>query len=107
MSTESMSERREHIRSISVTALAAFAGVGAALLSASIIGTSGDPNAIASDVRAYVIVFVAITLQLLLLRGTGIYSDEEFGIKHNLFITFMTFSFWFVTWGIILTTQVQ
>ncbi|EMA36331.1 EMC6-like membrane protein [Halobiforma nitratireducens] len=106
MSTESISDRREHIRSISVTALSALLGVGAALASLSITGDLGPAEA-ATDTRALALVFGAIVVQIPLLEFSGIYGEDEFGVKHYLFITFMTFSFWFVVYGIMLTAQGQ
>ena len=100
MLTEPRSERGEHLRSIGVTALCALFGVGAAMLSASEVGLTADA---ASDSLALVFVLVAILVLYGLIKLTGIYSDEEFGIKHYLFMSFMIFAFWFVTWGILLT----
>ena len=102
MATETMSDRRQHVRSISVTALSTLLGVGAGLASATYVGTH---EAAATDPRAYVIVLAVILIQFPLLTGTGIYDDDEFGVKHYLFIAFMTFSMWFVTWGILLTAH--
>ncbi|MEY7848940.1 hypothetical protein AB7C87_07000 [Natrarchaeobius sp. A-rgal3] len=104
MSTESISDRREHIRSISVTALSALLGVGAALGSAALTGDLAPAEA-ATDIRALMLVVGAILVQFVLFDFTSIYGDDEFGIKHYLFITFMTFSFWFVVWGILLTAE--
>ena len=102
MSTEGISDRREHVRSIGVTSVAAMLGIAAAL--ASIFVTGGlDPAVAAFDLRALAIVAAAILIQFPLIDWAGIYKDDEFGIKHYLFITFMTFSMWFVTWGILLT----
>ncbi|MFP8956522.1 hypothetical protein ACLI4Y_07325 [Natrialbaceae archaeon A-CW3] len=103
MSTETMSDRREHIRSIGVTAVACLAGVGAAFGSEAL--TAGESlDAAATDPLTYLLVFGLIGLQLFLLPTIGVYDDEEFGIKHYLFISLMTFSFWFITWGIMLST---
>ncbi|QFU82454.1 EMC6-like membrane protein [Natronorubrum aibiense] len=104
MSTESISDRREHLRSISVTALSALLGVAAALASMAITGDLGPAEA-AGDTRALMLVAGAILAQFLLYDFTGIYGEDEFGVKHYLFITFMTFSLWFVTWGILLTAE--
>ncbi|TYL38345.1 hypothetical protein CV102_11050 [Natronococcus pandeyae] len=104
MSTESMSDRREHIRSISVTALSALFGVGAAFASVAITGDMAPAEA-ATDTRALLLVLGAILAQFVLFDFTSIYGEDEFGVKHYLFITFMTFSFWFVVWGILLTTE--
>ncbi|MXV64620.1 hypothetical protein GS429_21590 [Natronorubrum sp. JWXQ-INN-674] len=103
MSTESISDRREHIRSISVTALSALLGVAAALASVAITGDVASADAAASDTRTLMLVVGAILVQFVLYDFTGIYGEDEFGMKHYLFITFMTFSLWFVTWGILLT----
>ncbi|QSX00375.1 hypothetical protein [Haloterrigena alkaliphila] len=103
MSTESISDRREHIRSVSVTALSALLGVAAAFASVEITG--GLPAAeAATDNRTLLLVAGAVLAQFVLYDFTDIYSDDEVGAKHYLFIVFMTFSLWFVTWGILLTT---
>ncbi|THE65211.1 hypothetical protein D8Y22_08335 [Salinadaptatus halalkaliphilus] len=106
MSTESISDRREHVRSISVTALSALLGVGAAFASVALTGDLGPAEA-AGDTQALMLVVGAILAQFILYDFTGIYGDDEFGVKHYLFIVFMTFSFWFVTWGIFLTAEFQ
>ncbi|AFZ73533.1 EMC6-like membrane protein [Natronobacterium gregoryi] len=106
MSTESISDRREHVRSIGVTALSALFGVGAALASAALTGDLAPAEA-ATDTRALALVLGAILVQFPLLNSTGIYGEDEFGGKHYLFITFMTFSFWFVVWGILLTAELH
>ncbi|MFC4439587.1 MULTISPECIES: EMC6-like membrane protein [Natrialbaceae] len=105
MSTESISDRREHVRSISVTALSALLGVGAAFASAVITGDAATAAEAATDTRALLVVVGAILAQFVLFDFTSIYGEDEFGVKHYLFITFMTFSFWFVVWGILLTTE--
>ncbi|MCU4926237.1 hypothetical protein OB905_09605 [Halobacteria archaeon AArc-dxtr1] len=105
MSTESISDRREHIRSIGVTALAALAGVGAALASAAVTGDAATVDDAASDQLALFIVVAAIVVQFPLIQLSGIYGEDEFGAKHYLFIAFITFSLWFLTWGIILTSE--
>ena len=104
MSTESISDRREHIRSISVTALSALLGVAAGFASLAITGDASSVDAAASDMRGLLLVLGAILAQFILFDFTSIYGDDEFGAKHYLFIVFMTFSFWFVTFGILLTT---
>ena len=102
MSTESISDRREHIRSVGVTALSALLGVAAALASATWVGVS---EAAAQNTQALAFVLGAIVVQYVLINAAGIYGDDEFGAKHYLFIAFMTFSLWFVTWGILLTAE--
>lgn len=108
MSTESISDRREHVRSISVTALSALLGVGAAFASLAMAGDVSSveaASAAATDTRGLLLVLGAILVQFVLYDFTDIYGEDEFGVKHYLFITFMTFSFWFVVLGILLTTE--
>ncbi|ELY65326.1 EMC6-like membrane protein [Natronococcus jeotgali] len=107
MSTESISDRREHVRSVSVTALSALLGVGAAFASVAMAGDISSveaANAAATDTRALLLVAGAILVQIVLYDFTGIYGDDEFGTKHYLYVAFMTFAFWFVPFGILLTT---
>lgn len=103
MSTESISDRYEHIRSISVTALSALLGVAAAFVCLSLYGTG---EAGAQNQEALLIVLGAIVIQFPIIKLSGIYNDDEFGVKHYLFIAFMTFSLWFLSWGIMLETGV-
>lgn len=105
MSTESMSDRREHIRSVSVTALAALLGVAAAFASMAVTGDISEASQAAGETMPLLFVVAAIAVQIVLYNVTSIYSDDEFSVKHNLFITFMTFAFWFVVWGIMLTAE--
>lgn len=46
--------------------------------------------------------FVVVQLPLLYLIGY-----ELDGVKDALFVAFMTFSLWFITWGILLINQVR
>ncbi|MFC6716463.1 hypothetical protein ACFQGT_19610 [Natrialbaceae archaeon GCM10025810] len=101
MATESMTDRREHLRSVGVTAFSSLLGVGAGLASAAFVGLE---TAAAGDSLALAIVLGAIVIQLPILRVGGVYDEEEFGFKHYVFISLMTFAFWFITWGILLNT---
>jgi hypothetical protein len=63
-------------------------------------------NAVASgatDFTALAVVAVAIAVQFPVLRVIGIEQDDLSG-KDVLYIVFMTFALWFVSWGILLTT---
>jgi hypothetical protein len=91
-----------HLRAISVTSIAALAGIFAAVVSSTL--TAGmDPSAAARDSTAQAVVLFAIIGQLGLLKLLGLYK-EDFGPKDFLFVSLMTFSMWFVTWAILLTT---
>ena len=85
------------MRSLTVTSLTALAGIAAALVSAAL--ASG-----ATDTRGLYPLAGVILLQLPLLRLLGV-DVEDFSAKDNIYVAFMTFAFWFVTWGILLTTK--
>ncbi|WP_458184976.1 EMC6-like membrane protein [Haladaptatus sp. NG-WS-4] len=102
MATEQASERRAaHLRSITVTSLASLAGIAAAFVSAAMVGTK---TAAATDQLGLAIVLGFVVVQLPLLRVIGYELD---GVKDYLYVTFMTFSLWFITWGILLMNHVQ
>ena len=97
MATETTGGRAAHIRSLTVTSLTALSGIAAALVSAALASGAKDPAGL------YPLAGV-ILLQLPLLRVLGI-DVEDFSAKDNIYVAFMTFCFWFVTWAILLTTQ--
>ena len=100
MATEQVSERRSsHIRGVTVTAVATLAGVAAAFVSASFLGTA------AKDQLGLAIMAAFVVVQLPVLRALGI-DVEDFSTKDHLYVLFMTFSMWFVTWTILLTNAV-
>ncbi|MFT4891832.1 MAG: hypothetical protein ACI9YT_002767 [Halobacteriales archaeon] len=103
MATETADERRQHLRAVTVTALAALFGVAAAFISA-FLTVDLSATAAAKDQTAQLVVAVAILVQIPLVQQSGFYDSEEFGAKLVLFLAFMTFSMWFVTWGILLQT---
>ncbi|MFP4590531.1 MAG: hypothetical protein ACLFMX_07635 [Halobacteriales archaeon] len=103
MATDAASARQDHVRAVTITSGAALAGVFAAVLSGVI--TQGVPaSEAASDINAISILLIAILVQLPLYRIMGY---EEFGGgKDVLYVAFMTFALWFITFGIVLTTGV-
>jgi len=83
------------MRGLTVTTITAIAGIAAAFAS----------NALASgatDSIGLVVVMGAIFAQLGLLKLIGI-MDDDFSGKDFLYVSFMTFALWFVSWGILLT----
>ena len=96
MATESQSQRQAHVLAVTRTGIAAGLGVAAAF--ASWFLTQGMAPA-----DAELVVGVAIVVQPILQQVLGIYKDD-FGAKDFLFIVFITFAMWFVTWTIILTS---
>jgi hypothetical protein len=99
MSTET-SERQAHLRAITITSLTALVGVGAAVGSAML--TTGPDAAVTADLPK-LLVLAAIAVQLPLYQFV---YDEWGGAKDFLYVGFMTFCFWFMTFGIILETGV-
>lgn len=98
--TETAEEKRwAHIRGITVTSVASLFGIAAGV-AASYIAEAPD------DTIGVILFAVAVFFQFPLLRVIGI-EVEGFGVKDYLFITFMTFCFWYVTWAIMMTTGAE
>jgi hypothetical protein len=97
MATETADRFGDHVRGMLVTTLASIAGlvagVGAATLAA-------GPK----DTLGLLVMVAAIAIQFPILRVVGI-DVGDFGAKDYLYIVFMTFSMWFISWGVLLTTN--
>lgn len=105
MTDDPVSEARHaHIRAVTITVLAALAGVFAGILSGVITGDL-DPNDAAGDLGAITPLILAIMIQVPLYPKLGF--DEWGGGKDILYVVFMTFALWFITFGVILTTEIQ
>lgn len=96
MAADTIDKRASHIRGLIVTMLASVLGAGAAVASSAV--ASG-----ATDLVGVYILAGAILVQFPLLQVLGIDVDD-FSTKDYLYVTFMTFSLWFVCWAILLTT---
>ncbi|MFB6186352.1 MAG: hypothetical protein ABEI06_08040 [Halobacteriaceae archaeon] len=95
MATEDLDRQASHRRSITVTSVAAFAGVIAGIVSAQFAQSATD--------RLGFFIFVTFTILAFgVMYGLGI-DVEDFSTKDYLFVGFMSFSMWYVTWGILLT----
>jgi len=107
MATESATQeaRADHVRSVTVTTIAALAGIAAALGSASLTADL-PPEAAATSTRALYALIGAIGLEFPLFRVFGI-DPSEFGAKDVLYVVFMTFSLWFIVWAVFLTSGVS
>jgi hypothetical protein len=96
MATETSNGLSPHLRGLTVTTVATvlgmLAGVGATLVA------SGP-----EDTIGLMFLGGAILVQLPLLKLFGV-DTSDFSTKDHLYITFMTFVLWFITWGILLTT---
>jgi hypothetical protein len=102
MATESQGGLSDHLRGVTVTTIACLAGVLAALLSARVVGTG---VADAASRQSLLIVGGLTVAQFPILRVIGI-DVSEFGAKDYLYVVFMTFTLWFVTFGVLLTEGV-
>ena len=85
-----------HLRGLTVTTLASLlgmvAGAGSQVLASS-----------PSDRIGLYLAGGAVLVQIPVYAAVGIDVDD-FGAKEYLYIAFITFSMWFITWGILLTT---
>ena len=98
MATDTVDRPSDHIRGITVTALASLLGIAAGFGSFVVVT---DPT----DTAIVYALIAAITVQIPLLRFSGI--KEEFSAKDYLYVAFMTFSLWFVTLTILFTAGVS
>ncbi|WP_236044760.1 hypothetical protein [Haloarcula nitratireducens] len=98
MATETADGMSSHMRGLTVTTITAVAGIAAALVSDAVATGPGD-------VTGIVVVAVAVLAQFPILRVIGI-GPDDLSTKDVLYVAFMTFALWFVSWGILLTAGV-
>jgi hypothetical protein len=91
-----------HVRGVTVTTLACLGGVVAAVAAGVVVGTGAGS---ASDVRALAFLVAAVAGQYPVLKAIGVDIDD-FGAKDHIYVVFMTFTLWFITFAILLTTGV-
>jgi hypothetical protein len=103
MATESQPGLSKHVRGVTVTTLACLAGVAAAVASGVVAGP--DPVVAATNQLTVGIVAAFIAVQFPILRVVGV-DVSDFGAKDFLYVGFMTFTLWFITFAIILTAGV-
>ena len=102
MATETTAGLSDHMRGVTVTTISCFAGIAAALASAFFVGTT--PEA-AGDTLAVLIMAGFIFIQFPIFKLVGV-DVSEFGIKDNLFVSFMTFCLWFITYALLISSAV-
>jgi hypothetical protein len=96
MATDTVERMSSHMRGLTVTTVASLAGLAAGLVANEI--TSGVPT----DTLGIVVVVAAIVVQFPIFKVLGVDIDD-FSAKDYIYVAFMTFSLWFVSWGILLT----
>jgi len=97
MATETGERFSPHLRGVTVTTTATLLGLIAGVASAVL---AGDPR----DMIGLALLVGAIGIQLPFYRLVGIDVDD-FSTKDYLYIGFMTGVLWFMTWGLLLTTN--
>jgi len=97
MATETGDGMSSHMRGVTVTTVSTVAGLLAGVVSA-LVATGPK------DTVGLTIAVVAIVAQLPVLYALGI-DFREFSTKDNLYVAFMTVVFWFISWGLLLTTS--
>ncbi|MFB6075447.1 MAG: hypothetical protein ABEJ89_10575 [Haloarculaceae archaeon] len=103
MATETSAGMSAHRRGVTVTTLATLGGIVAAVISHVITGGLTDPTAAATSDQALLVLAAVIVVQLPILKFLGV-DIGDFSTKDYLYVAFMTFALWFVSWGILLTT---
>jgi len=96
MATETVDRRSGHHRSMVVTTLASMMGVAAAMVAEFVLAASPTGN------TGVLALAGAVLLQFPVLHLAG-FDVEEFSTKDYLYVVFMTFSLWFVSWTLLLT----
>jgi hypothetical protein len=96
---ENLDPTASHRRSLKVTTIATLGGVVAAFASEA---TVSDP----ASRTGLLVMFGLVAVELGLMRLLGI-DVGDFSAKDHFYVAFMTFSLWFVTWGVLLTAGVS
>jgi hypothetical protein len=86
----------DYIRKVGVTTVATLSGMVAGVASEQFATSAGDRTAL-------LILAAAIIIQFPLYRLLGMDMDE-FTKKSKIYVVFMTFVLWFISWGVLLTT---
>jgi len=84
-----------YFRSVSVTTISTLLGMLAGIV-AHLLSNAPD------DITGVLVLLAAIIVQFPIYRAIGI-DISDFGTKDQLYVGFMTFVLWFVTWGILMT----
>jgi len=96
MATDTAEGMSGHMRGLTVTTLSALAGLAAGVAANQIAASATDRLGVAVLIAAIVVQFPVLSI-----LGVDI---DDFSTKDYIFVAFMTFSLWFVSWGILLST---
>ncbi|MFB6106993.1 MAG: hypothetical protein ABEJ70_08470 [Halobacteriaceae archaeon] len=97
MATETAEGMSSHRRGVTVTTITTLAGVVAGVISWLLASSPSDPVGVVALGAA---LFVGVGA----MRAVGI-DVQGFSAKDVLYVAFMGFALWFVTWGILLTSS--
>ncbi|MEF8800193.1 MAG: hypothetical protein V5A38_11380 [Halolamina sp.] len=103
MATESSRGFSDHLRGVTVTTLACLAGAAATAVTSVVVGMDA---AAATSETSVIIVAAFVLAQYPVLWALGV-DVSEFGVKDNLYIAFMTFALWFLTYTVLLSSEVS
>lgn len=91
-----------HRRSLVVTTIATLGGLLAGVIS-SMVASGATPALQATDTVGFLVLAGVVGVEYALMYLAGV-DVTDFSTKDNLYVVFMTFSLWFVSWTILLTT---
>jgi hypothetical protein len=95
MATDTGEEYSSHLRGVTVTTIATVSGILAGVVSGALASGPGDEIGLG-------VLLAAIVVQFPVFYAVGL-DVGEFSTKDKIYVGFMTFTMWFVSWGILLT----
>lgn len=95
MATDTGERFSPHLRGVTVTAIATVGGVLAGVVTAMLAQGPGDTLGVT-------VLLGAILLQFPVYYAIGL-DIGDFSTKDKFYVAFMTFTMWFIAWGILLT----
>ena len=95
------SEITGHARGVVVTTICALAGIAAGVVSAAYVGT--DPVD-AGNTTIVVVLAAFVLLQYPVYKVIGV---SDFGAKDNLYVAFLTFTLWFISYSVLAVSGVD
>jgi hypothetical protein len=90
-----------HARGVVVTTICCLAGIAAGVVSAAYVGTT---VAAAQSTTVVLVLGAFVLAQYPLYKVIGV---GDFGVKDNLYVAFLTFTLWFISYTVLATAGVQ
>lgn len=90
-----------HARGVVVTTICCLAGIAAGVVSAAYVGTT---VAAAQSTTVVLVLGAFVLAQYPLYKVIGV---GDFGVKDNLYVAFLTFTLWFISYTVLATSGVQ